>query len=287
MTDPHASQDGSTDGDHDVDLSAVDQANDRAKQNRILRKFALYLSGGCAVFCVGAAIAAVLHGRYLLTALLVGATTLCVIPFVQWLYIARFVPRGMADSSGTTLRLDRRLDVLSAVLMLDAALVLGSWAVLGHLHVVTVPFPEEFHRNYLIMFGGPAVVCAVFVWLTIKRRGGGYLRLTPEGFVFAVGLVAKKGTWSEVTAVTDVAPKRSYGWGPFKLTFSHAYALCPITITMANGKVVTVKQAGLYAADGDALRESVRFYWQHPGYRVELTDGRALQRLREAQFKPG
>ncbi|BBZ11513.1 hypothetical protein MBRA_17080 [Mycobacterium branderi] len=243
------------------------------------------MSGGTAVFCAGAAIVAVLYGRYLLTALLVGATTLCVIPFVQWLYIARFVPRAMADSSGTTLRLDRRLDVLSAVLMLDAAVDLGSWAVLGHLHIVTVPFPEELHRDYLIMFGGPAVVCAVLVWLMIKRRGGGYVRLTPEGFVFAEGLVAKRGTWSDVTAVTDVAPKRSYGWGPFKLTFSHAYALCPITIAMANGKLMTVKQAGLYATDGDALREVVRFYWQHPGYRVELTDGRALQRLRDAQFE--
>ena len=36
--------------------------------------------------------------------------------------------------------------------------------------------------------------------------------------------------------------------------------------------------------DSDTLRDWVRFYWRHPGYRTELTDGRALQRLDEENF---
>lgn len=36
-----------------------------------------------------------------------------------------------------------------------------------------------------------------------------------------------------------------------------------------------------------ALREWVRFYWQHPDYRAELSDARALRRLGEEEFTVG
>ncbi|WP_142760666.1 hypothetical protein [Mycobacterium sp. MFM001] len=276
MTDPHASH-----------VSPADQANDRARQNRILRRLALSLLGGGTALCAGGALIAGLHGKYLLAGLLVGLAVFWLIPFFQWLYMARFVPRGTADPTGTTLRPDRRFDILAAVLLVVGAVVWGSWAVLGYLGVLLVGVPEEIRRVYLSISAATAVVCAVFVWLTIKRRGGGYLQLSPRGFVFAQGLWAQKGEWSDVTEVSDVSPVRSYGRGPFKLTFAHAYALCPITMAMANGRTPSVKQAGWYATDGDALRELVRFYWRHPEYRVELTDDRGLRRLQEARFELG
>ena len=34
-----------------------------------------------------------------------------------------------------------------------------------------------------------------------------------------------------------------------------------------------------FTPDGKALRELVRFYWQHPESRDELTDGAAVERL--------
>ncbi|AIY48919.2 hypothetical protein XA26_59100 [Mycolicibacterium fortuitum] len=37
-------------------------------------------------------------------------------------------------------------------------------------------------------------------------------------------------------------------------------------------------------ADSHALREWVRFYWQHPERRDELTDERASRRLEEEKF---
>jgi hypothetical protein len=39
--------------------------------------------------------------------------------------------------------------------------------------------------------------------------------------------------------------------------------------------------------DGVALRQLVRFYWQHPDNRGELTDGRALKRLADERFEAG
>jgi hypothetical protein len=37
--------------------------------------------------------------------------------------------------------------------------------------------------------------------------------------------------------------------------------------------------------DGSAMRELVRFYWQHPESRDELTDESALKRLAQLQAK--
>jgi hypothetical protein len=42
--------------------------------------------------------------------------------------------------------------------------------------------------------------------------------------------------------------------------------------------------AGSITPDGSALRELVRFYWEHPESRDELTDGRAVERLAEERF---
>jgi hypothetical protein len=39
--------------------------------------------------------------------------------------------------------------------------------------------------------------------------------------------------------------------------------------------------------DGSAMRDLVRFYWQHPDSRGELTDGRALERLADERFGAG
>ena len=40
-----------------------------------------------------------------------------------------------------------------------------------------------------------------------------------------------------------------------------------------------------YAPNGAALYWMVRHYWKHPEDRAELTDGRALERLRTEQFE--
>jgi hypothetical protein len=42
--------------------------------------------------------------------------------------------------------------------------------------------------------------------------------------------------------------------------------------------------AGSYPPEGRALRRIVHCYWKHPENRHELTDGRALERLRNEDF---
>ena len=56
-----------------------------------------------------------------------------------------------------------------------------------------------------------------------------------------------------------------------------------MVITMEGGSTLLFEAPGIYTERGTALVELVRFYWQHPEQRAELTDGRALQRLRQLQ----
>jgi hypothetical protein len=90
-----------------------------------------------------------------------------------------------------------------------------------------------------------------------------------------------------VIAVTNAAPVRSYGVGPFKKEVRETYARCSITVELANGKTAALSNAENYAMDGNTLRELIRSYWQHPEHRVELSDDRALERLSTRGSIPG
>ncbi len=52
-----------------------------------------------------------------------------------------------------------------------------------------------------------------------------------------------------------------------------------MVVTLKNGKALLMEAPGTYTPKGTALIEMVRFYWQHPEQRDELTDGRALIHL--------
>jgi hypothetical protein len=46
------------------------------------------------------------------------------------------------------------------------------------------------------------------------------------------------------------------------------------------------RNAGGLVPNGAALYWMIRHYWLHPENRIELTDGRALERLRNEDFEP-
>lgn len=286
VSDAHSFQDDSTNGARrERGASAgASRGDDTARRNRTLRKSALFVLGGVVIFCLIGAFVAALYTKYLVAILMLGSAVFWLFPCSQWLYMAKFVPREQVDSAGVTLRPDRRFDGLSAAASITGIAVWGSWAAFTYLHMEGIS-DEGLRRFCLYMPATGAGICAVLVGLMIKRRGVGYVRLTPEGFVFADGMWAKNGRWSRITSVTDENPDRSYGWGPFKITMSNANALCPITVVMADRKKRTLGKTEYYVSDGDALRELIRFYWQRPRYRLEMTDDRALRRLRDGHFE--
>ncbi|MGV0794345.1 hypothetical protein [Mycolicibacterium sp. XJ1819] len=53
---------------------------------------------------------------------------------------------------------------------------------------------------------------------------------------------------------------------------------------MSDEDVLTMPAAS-FTSEERRLRELVRFYWQNPDHRDELTDGQALKRLAEGRFE--
>jgi hypothetical protein len=56
-----------------------------------------------------------------------------------------------------------------------------------------------------------------------------------------------------------------------------------VVFVMSDDSAPTIAARSM-TPDGEALRELARFYWEHPGSRGELTDGRAPKRLADERF---
>jgi hypothetical protein len=229
--------------------------------------------------CVAVTLVAACHSQFALALIFVGVTLFWAIPTGQKLLRRRMVPRAEVAEGATTLRPGRSVDVLAAVMM-SVGLVSGTaWAVLGVAGTVTFPFGTRNLLGYVVFGGGWALCCAAYLGTMVRHRGTAYLRFTQADFVLAEGFHTGRGGWSEVTAVNDDTPIYTVGMGPFTRKRAQPYARCAITITKTNGDMAAVPDGNLYAANGNALRDWVRFYWEHPEYRGELADERGLARL--------
>jgi hypothetical protein len=185
--------------------------------------------------------------------------------------IGRNSLRVVSDASGTVFRVDPVI-----VGLLYAALI--AFIVSGILFVrflptgqLDIPTPS---RGWQILAPVPvagAVAIAVLGLRTMRARGGpGYVRLTPEGFEIANAVSTSSGAWADVTKVTDETADDK---GRFHIVFC-----------MKDGSEQVVNGADYLVPKGRALYWMVRHYWLHPEQRAELTDGRAVERLREGRF---
>jgi hypothetical protein len=107
------------------------------------------------------------------------------------------------------------------------------------------------------------------IWRNLRRGSTSYLRLTVKGFEIAQGWRPHSADWSSVKDIASEAPNQKTptpGAIVFVMFDDAAWTLTALSFT----------------PDGAALRDLVRFYWQHPECRDELTDGRAEKRLRKA-----
>ncbi|CRZ16398.1 hypothetical protein [Mycolicibacterium neworleansense] len=228
--------------------------------------------GLVAFACAAWAGLAVVQGHYLTALIAVGATVFWLAPLRVWWIMPSVVARAVCDAEGTTIRVDRRVDILLFIGVLTGALALGAGGVLGAMNKLDIPLPPDIAPMFAMAFIGPALVFVVALVLTVKRGGVGYIRLTAEGFKFVEAFSTASGEWAQVVDVTDKAPE-------------DMPAKNPVAMVMADGDVKMIKEPGLYSRDGRAILRFVRFYWQNIDDRVELTDGRALDRLRAVQLE--
>jgi hypothetical protein len=110
------------------------------------------------------------------------------------------------------------------------------------------------------------------VWWRYKRqRGISLLLLTPEGLSFP-SLARKHALkWDDFTEIRDELPT---GEGRF---------WDPMVLMTKDGSYRALESPGIYTPEGTALVELVRFYWQHPERRHDLTTGHAITRLQQLQ----
>lgn len=183
-------------------------------------------------------------------------------------HLAKLISRGTAF----------RPDPLAMWLVLLA--IVGSAVSSGVFVIVTlvdygdislIPAGREVHTLFLM-------VCLLLISLigvyTFATRGRStYFQLSADGAEYADIVRTRSWTWDQVTNVSDTAPKK---------TRAHH----PVVFVLDDNSVVVVHNVDGYAPSGAALYWMVRHYWLHPEDREELTDDRALARLRNEDFKP-
>jgi hypothetical protein len=216
----------------------------------------------------------VVRGDFLTALVALGFAVFCfgfIVPFAK-VVPGNICPRAEFDESGTTFRPDRGIDIPIAISLLGLAIGGGLLAVFQPVGKLAIPVPDQM-RLYLPFVGGLAAVAIVPILARTLRRGGSkYVRLTPEGFEIAQGWTTKAGLWADVKDVTDEQPAQS------------APTPAAIAIGLADGSWLAVAGAS-FVPNGDAIRKLVRFYWQNPKQRNELTDDRAIERLRRGSAR--
>lgn len=235
-------------------------------QTAILTWLFLGLIGSLAA---AAAVRSVMRGEYLSAVVALGGIAFCCGLSIPLIKVVRgtVTPRVDVDDTGTTIRPDRGIDLPMHVAMLGAVVACALIVVLFPQGKLDIPFPPGMRRNSLPFTSAAIVVMvAPFLWRYVRRGSSKYLRLTLDGFEIVEGWGVESGDWEKIQDVTHTAPGReptSPGDIAFVMVDESAHILA----------------AGGMTPNGSALRELVRFYWQHPDHRDELTSRRAAERL--------
>lgn len=170
------------------------------------------------------------------------------------------------DTTGTRLRPDKRIEINLRRFIVAAGI--STWLMFLAWVFGVLYLPIGAGQHVFPMCAGAAAAVLTWCWIKLFKQGSlSYLVLTPEGFEFSTLREPKSGKWDEVENIADKVPGEERFWNP-------------MVVTMAGGETVMMEAPGTYTPKGTALVELVRFYWQHPELRDELTDGRAVARLR-------
>ena len=189
----------------------------------------------------------------------------------QWAIIRCSVyPRVEFDSAGTSVRPRKLFDTFSFIWGGAATFGAVLYTALAPFGLIDIP---TYRSTLPWMMAFIALAGVATLWRMTVHGGDCYLRLTPSGFEIWNGqwLAMRRGNWNDIAEVRDQPLHR-------KLRGREV-----IVLALPEGRSATLL-ADAITADSAALREWVRFYWRHPEYREELTDGRALRRLDEEKF---
>ncbi len=241
---------------------------------RLALLFAILIAGGA--FVAVWAVIWLTRGSYLTAALCIGSSLLLfsLVFFVAYSLSGAARPRGEFGSEGTKVRPQKYADLIFITGLAIGVIAAASYLIFSYFEMLDfVPTGTVTRRLipagciFYVIYGTPVL------YRMFKYRAGSHLRLDQHGFEVWDGQwnSFKRGKWENVEQILDHPPKGKSSFNAvivFALPKGHSAKLASGTIT----------------ANSHALREWVRFYWQHPECRDELTDGRALQRLDDEKF---
>jgi hypothetical protein len=226
------------------------------------------LSAVWAALCIG-------RGEFVTATVTLGVAAFCfgfIIPFFK-VVPGNIAPHANCDGEGTTFQPDRGIDIPIQISIFGFVLASALFTIFAPLGKVDIPIPPSMRYSIPFTSGVVFLIGLPLVWRNLRRGNTTkYLRLTPAGFELSQGLRSNSGDWGQVHDVTDEEPSKQ------------APTPNAIVFVMSDESTATIA-AGAMTPDGAALRELVRFYWQHPESRGELTDGTALKRLAQLQAK--
>lgn len=217
--------------------------------------------------------AAAIRGHYLTTVVILGWMSLPVGLAVAMTLASfgRVSLRATYDSTGTTVLPDRLFGILffaGLVALIPSGILFVIFTPRGEIDIPMSRGMQIFSPALM----GFAVIVAISGLLTAYRRGGmGYLKLTATGIDNANVAFTRSVDWDDVVNVSDSAETKR--------------TRKAIVLSLQDGTEEIIEGADLYVPRGAALYRMVRHYWRHPDGRAELTDGRAVDRLREERFE--
>lgn len=236
------------------------------------RVLAIAISGGFALLCLIWACVTVARGEYLTAVVVLGFSMFCAAPVV--LYVlnisGRISPRVEFDATGTIIRPDRFVESCTGAVLLAGTIAAAIFTIFWPQGMIDIPVPHSQRYSIPVGCAGLVVIGAVSLRRLASGQERKYLRLTPEGFEFVHGRKSAHGQWSQISDITDQDPN-----APASISTPKS-----ITVLTSDGEASTMPVASNFAPnEGEAVRELMRFYWQHPDSRSQLTDGRAVRRL--------
>ena len=239
-----------------------------------LAKFGFLLFVAGAVYSVAQTVVALQRGS-IPAALTAGGLALFMsgaVAAVSTTWLASSTLHAVANNHGTTLRANPFAVWSFVIALIGAAFGSGFFVIFITPGVAALPFaaPGRGLVNQFLM-SSLLILSLIGLAALLKRREPGYLMVGPEGVEYADIFRTRSARWEDIVDITDIADKRSRN---------------PIGFLLKDTKPMVVPNAAGYAAGSAAVYWMVRHYWKHQEDRAELTDGRALDRLRSEQFDP-
>ena len=142
-----------------------------------------------------------------------------------------------------------------------------TFAPFGYVDIPTYRSSTPWMMVFILLTG------LATLWRMIAHGGDCYLRLTPDRCEVWNGpwLAFRRANWEDIEQIQDHPLRR-------KLRGREL-----VVLALPEGRSATLL-SDCVTDNSEALRDWVRFYWQHPEYRDELVDGRGLQRLDDQKF---